>query len=151
KTKQYLGDFVGEKFRLEELPKSALRGLPLYLTYSDTALAARLYNRDLILLVRVDDKAPTPGTAEKDLQTFEDHLQKDVALVMRRIPARKLTRFRDAQIPFIVPDRHLYLPMLLLEHMEYTPRTSGLNGKTSSLEWSAQVLLLRHLLFQDVE
>ncbi len=150
-TRQYLRDFAGEQFVVEELPKSALRGLPLYLAHSYMTLVTRLYNRDLILLLWKDDKAPTPRNAKKDLQAFRDHLQKEVALVMNRIPAHKLKRFRDAQIPYIVPDRHLYLPMFLLEHIDYTPRTSNLNGQTSSLEWSAQVLLLRHLLFQDAE
>ncbi|MBC8327283.1 MAG: hypothetical protein H8E31_00880 [Planctomycetes bacterium] len=54
-----------------------------------------------------------------------------------------------AHVPFIVPGRQLYLPMLwidLRESFDAAPQTAG-----PWLGWSAQLVLLRHLLRGDVE
>ncbi len=149
--REYLEEFTGPGLSIVDLPRSAFRGLPLHLSHGYKAMAARLFGRDFVLMAWEDEAVPTPGKAKRDLRVFRDHFDREVVLVMNRIPVKKLRRFREARIPYVVPGQHLFLPTLLLEQMDYEARSSKPSDDTGTLAWSAQVLLLRHLLFRDIE
>ncbi len=69
-------------------------------------------------------------------------------LVLPQIKSFERRRLIQKRVPFIVPHRQMYLPMLLTDLREtFAPR---IQGDVKTMSWVAQVVLLRHLLFHDV-
>jgi hypothetical protein len=72
-----------------------------------------------------------------------------VVQVLDELPSYVRRRLVAAGVPFVVPGRQLFLPMMLIDLRERQP--SQAPGETEHLGWASQLVLLRHLLHGDVE
>ena len=144
----YLKSLLGQRFKTKKLPKSKLSGLPVYLARAYVPYEIVLFGRRLIALVKVSDVTESPRRVAREIAHFHRHLKRDVFVVLERIESWNRQRLIKLGIPFAVPGYQLYLPMLLLDLRERFPRRSFTDK--GQLSWAGQVLLLRHLLFDDV-
>ena len=85
----------------------------------------------------------------KQRDTLSVKLGRDVVLVFPRIRSYERNRLILKQIPFIVPGRQMYLPMILVDLREVFSAPAHL--KTDAMSWVAQVILPRHFQFSDIE
>ncbi len=74
-----------------------------------------------------------------------------MVLVRERLASWERARYIAAGISFVVPGEQLFLPMLLMDLREVKRRPMTEVKRLEHLSWAAQVVMLRHLLFADVE
>lgn len=126
-----------------------MNGLPLYLTKEYTPYELELFGKQIIVLQRKTVANESPGRLAKDVATLRKHFEKDVAIVLNELAFWERKRLIEKQVPFIVPGRQLYLPMLLLDLRERFPRSTV--STQQYLSRAAQQTLLRQILRGDVE
>lgn len=145
---KYIGDITGTVPVIESLPKARLAKLPLYLTsVFDIRQLNFLGHPVSIAIVDAHDR-PDLAQLARQREAIAEKLGAAVVLVLPQIKSYERKRLIEKQIPFIVPGRQMYLPMLLVDLRESFPAPVRAPAKTIS--WVAQVIVLRHLLSQDV-
>ena len=144
----YLKSLLGQQFKTKKLLKSELSGLPVYLARAYLPYQIVLFGRKLVALIKVSHEKVSPRRVAREIAHFQRHLKGDVFVVIDRIESWNRQRFIELGIPFAVPGYQLYLPMLFVDLRERFPRNSFTDKE--QLSWAGQVLLLRHLIFNDV-
>jgi AraC-like DNA-binding protein len=110
------------------------------------AYRGRVFDRDYVLLVCTARNRPTPGQVEKHAQIAQAALGANVAFVFPSLPAFDRKRLVQRHVPFIVPGRQTYLPMVMIDLREKSPAHPAVGGRRpEALSAPAQVLLLFHL------
>lgn len=145
----YIKAVTGAPAKLGPLQPATLSGLPVYLTRRFDIRELHVFGRTLVIaLVSGEDQLDLSQLA-KQRETLADKLDRDVVLVLPRIRSHERNRLIVKQIPFIVPGRQMYLPMMLVDLRETF--SAPAHARTDTVSWVAQVLLLRHLEFSDIE
>jgi len=147
--KTYLDALLQQNVTIEKLPSLALHGLPIYLSQAYAPYRTNLFGRTLFLAESLRPEPVTPRRLLRDLGMLRTALGTDVALVLREVSPWQRQRYIAQGLPFIVPGRQLYLPMLLVDLREHFPR--AVPSGTAHLRWPSQAILLRQLLFHDLE
>lgn len=145
---KYIADITGTLPVIELLHKDTRAKLPLYLT--SLFDIRRLRFQDHSLVIAILDPSSTPDLAQitRQREVLAEKLDEAVVLVLPQIKSYERKRLIEKRIPFIVPGRQMYLPMLLLDLRESFPAPTRPLAKTMS--WVAQVIVLRHLLLRDM-
>jgi hypothetical protein len=79
-----------------------------------------------------------------------ERLGAPVVVVRGELAAWERGRYVAAGIPFVVPGEQLFLPMLMVDLRDMKRRTAPIVEHRGPLSWAAQVVVLRHLLADDV-
>lgn len=120
------------------------RRLPLFLGQLYEPMRATVFGRPMHLMVAVKGQHPTPAELETHSKLVGRHLGPDVAFVLDGLPSYARNRLLKRRIPFIVPNRQMFLPGVIIDlrevHGEPTHQEPGV-----PLSMPAQLLLLRHL------
>jgi len=146
--KTYLATTLESSLEFRPVAKSLLVTLPLYLTSEIEIWRLNLLGEEvLVALVDSHTKLDLAKLA-KQRESIQSRLGSSVVLVLPQIRSFERRRLIQKRVPFIVPHRQMYLPMLLTDLREtFAPR---IRGEVKTMSWVAQVVLLRHLLFHDV-
>jgi hypothetical protein len=142
KTESYLREL--ENSLISFIPENAPR-LPLVLRERYKVFASRLFGRDWLLAMEVEGWEPgTPTEYRQHLQQIAQATGKDqIAVVLPAISAKVRNRMVQMEIPFIVPNTQIYLPLAVMNLKENFRAPQSLEGK--ALSPSAQVLFLLQL------
>jgi len=145
----YIKVVTGGPANFRPIDPAVLAGLPVYLARRFDIRELHVFGCTLaIALVIAEDQFDLSQLA-KQRNTLADKLGRDVVLVLPRIRSHERNRLILKQIPFIVPGRQMYLPMMLVDLREAF--SAPAHVKTDAISWVAQVLLLRHLQFSNIE
>ena len=144
----YIKAVTGAPAKLGPLQPATLSGLPVYLTRRFDIRELHVFGRALVIALTAEDQFDLSQLA-KQRETLADKLGRDIVLVLPRIRSHERNRLILKQIPFIVPGRQMYLPMMLVDLREAF--SAPAHVKTDAISWVAQVLLLRHFQFSDIE
>jgi len=124
--------------------------LPLYLRSYYDLYRATIFGRLMWLALQKERaEVSTPAEYAAHWEKLQGVLGEDVVLVLPVIPAYTRHQLLRRHVPFVVPDRQMFLPTLLVDLRERFPRHS--RPAPRQLSAPAQVVLLRHLLGRDVE
>lgn len=141
---EYLSTVLGSPPRLEPLSEERVAVLPLYLRSSYKFAHTRLYDTDIVFAFsKVDPNEVTPTTYASEHVTIERTLRVRVALVLPGIQAYKRNRLVQNEIPFVVPNRQLFLPTLFVNLSETFPSAPR---RMKHLSASTQTVVLYYLL-----
>jgi DNA-binding MarR family transcriptional regulator len=120
--------------------------LPVFLSKSYDFRGAHLFGKDFVLLLRRGKSNPTPAEALKHADMVRSRLGQAVIFVMADLKSFDRRRWVENGLPFIVPRKHFYCPMHLVEFRESARRqVRSTDEVRKSLSASAQALLLAHL------
>lgn len=147
---RYLGTVTGETVNVADLTDSDRAKVPLFLKATYRLVRITLFGTPIILAVQKSANAKrTPTEYRAHLKLLREAFGANaVALVISRISAYARHRMVQQRIPFIIPGRQLYLPMLLVDFQERFPRPD--RQSEDHVSWPAQILVLRHLHGQPV-
>jgi len=142
KTESYLRELEKSLFSFK--PEDAPR-LPLVLRERYKLFASRLFGREWLLAMEVEDWGTgTPTEYRQHLLQIAQATGKDhIAVVLPAISAKVRNRMVQMEIPFIVPNTQIYLPLAVMNLKENFRAPQSLEGKT--LSPAAQVLFLLQL------
>lgn len=141
KTETYLQEFGKSPISLQ---LRAATTLPLVLRERYKLFTAKLFGKEWLLAVEADGWEPgSPTEYRQHLQQLSQASGKDhIALVLPAISARVRNRMVQMEIPFIVPNTQIYLPLAVINLRE---SFGAARSEGNPLSSAAQVLLLMQL------
>lgn len=140
----YLQELLGIEANVNPLTKQELAIMPYYLTSTFKFYRLTLYSRDFILVDVQHDHFNITQTKQQ-LQVIKKDFNKEVALVAQNITALERKRLIEAGINFIVPNKQVFLPHLLI-NLNENNKGGKQKKRTEKLLPSAQYLLLYYIL-----
>lgn len=144
---KYVREATGIPAEFKAATASRLSKLPLYLSHGYRFYELIFLNRSILLAISNEKTKVELSQLARDREQIIEILQQDVVLALPPIRSYERKRLFEKQIPFIVPGRQMFLPMLGIDFRESFPSPPV---EVKTLSWVGQVLLLRHLLFDDI-
>ena len=142
---QYIKEVLGEAIQISPTRKKVLDGLPLYISETYRLYETSLFNHDLILVEHHQPDQISILQIQKHFSLLRKYLGKKVVLVTEDLSSFNRKRLIEKGINFIVPNKQLYIPDLLMDLKEsfVRPKTKRQREK---LIPTAQFLLIYHIL-----
>jgi len=147
KVIDYIKSALGVTVAFSELQNQRLSGMPFFLKLGFKYLECQLIGRTIILAEpKSTEDFLESGDFDKILIQMSSYFNFPIALVLNGITSGVRRRLIEQGINFIVPDKQLFLPSLLIEMNEtfIRPKT-----KQEVLTPSAQLMFLYHFLNDD--
>jgi DNA-binding MarR family transcriptional regulator len=139
----YLKELTGIEASRSSLSSRIVENLPIYITQSYKLQEAVLFNRNIVFAEQTQDHF-TVSQIAKHLQVIKKNLDKPVVLVLKNMQSYNRKRFIENRINFIVPEKQIFLPELLISLSENFKIEK--DYKSKKLMPSSQFLLIFHLL-----
>jgi len=141
----YIKKVLDETIVVDQLPENEKAKLPLYISQTYNLYQTSLFGQELILVQPVNAHGLSVAQTEKQLQNLYKLLHKKVVLVPDKIASYNRARLISKKVNFIVPEKQLFLPEMLMDLREgYL--TNLMTPEKQNLIPSAQVIVLFHLL-----
>jgi DNA-binding MarR family transcriptional regulator len=142
-------NYINESLGIDAIEKPILNkdlgNLPMYITQAYKLYDAIVFNINIVLIEQRNEDDFSVLQTEKHLQLIRNTVNKTVVLVLENLQSYNRKRLIEKGINFIVPDKQLFLPELLINLSEnYTQPKSKVKNK--SLMPSSQFLLLYHII-----
>lgn len=145
---KYMEDVAGVIPDAKPMPKAALAVLPVYLASAFIIHEVHLFGHSIVIAIPKANEKPNLAQLAKERELLATKLGKDVVLILPQIKSYERRRLVQKQVPFIVPGRQMFLPMLLVDLRESFPTRISIQKDT--LSWVAQVMLIRHITTGDI-
>ncbi|MBI2421410.1 MAG: hypothetical protein HYV27_01180 [Candidatus Hydrogenedentes bacterium] len=145
----YVERVVGEPCPIQAAPASITDGIPIYLANVFEILCMKILGHTLTLAMANEHEKPDLSQLCKYRGVLMERLGVEVILVLPQIASHERRRLIQKAVPFIVPGRQMFLPMLLVDLRESFPGPLRTPRK-QTLGWVAQLIVLRHLLANDI-
>lgn len=143
--RRYLDELGDSGSSIAPAPHAA-KSLPVFISRIYEPYRGRIFGRDYVLLVCTAKDHPAPGQVEKHVEIAREALGPNVAIVFSSLPSFDRKRLIQRRIPFIVPGRQTYLPLVMIDLREKSLSRLDPGGqRPEALSAPAQVLLLYHL------
>jgi hypothetical protein len=142
-VQKYLHQVFGVGTPIKELTPTQLTGLPYYMQNGLKFYTAGLLGQKLLLVQFKDPGVINPTQVQKQLEIISHHTPAHPVLLLMDIPATLRNRLVHKGIDFIVPNKQIFLPSLLVDLKETYKRPPEHAEKVLP---SAQVILLYRLL-----
>ncbi|MFA7126314.1 MAG: hypothetical protein WC182_01965 [Bacilli bacterium] len=136
----YVEKTLGIKPKLE--PWKNFNTLPLYLIEQYSFYRFRMFSSDILLFIDNSEDKTSPGVIFKHCKTLTDYWSGGIIYSRSSITSTDRTRLIQAKVPFIVPDKQLYIPFLGIDMKELFPPA---RQKDETLSPTSQVLILGKL------
>lgn len=147
---RYIEQITGQVLALAPLSGKAAAKIPVFLMELYDLSRIKLFDRELILAIAKDHEEKfTPSEYAGHSEQFQDVLGEDVVLVLSHVAAYDRNRLVKQNVAFIVPERQLFLPRILVDLKDYFPHRKRKLAET--LSYPAQVVVLYHLLKKSIE
>jgi hypothetical protein len=146
----YLEEITGEPPEVFPMPDRDGAPLPLFLRTLYELKRTVLFGKTFLLAFQKERlEHPTPSEYADHAGRISKIMDTQTILVLPKLPSYSRNRLVRQGVPFIVPGRQLFLPMLLIDLRERFPRTS--RKDSAALSAPSQVLLLFYLLGNAVD
>ncbi len=116
-----MGEVLPEGAQLQHKP-DASNILPVFIGQLYDVYNALLFGKDYALLVAKKREPPSASQMEKHVMMARSALKPDIVVVLPALPSYERNRLVQRGIPFIVPYRQIYLPMVLVDFREKARR-----------------------------
>ena len=141
--KKYLRDVLGIETEIIPLEKSLFQLIPLYVTAAYKVQETFIHGQRICLLrAETSDSVQTPDRLAKQMQFVAQKTGLTVVYVFDYVVSYNLKRMIRKGINFIIPDKQLFIPALV---MDLRKTTDTIQHKAVSFTSFAQFLLLYHL------
>lgn len=148
KAINYINETLGTNALENPISNKFLGNLPMYITQAYKLYDAILFDKNIVLVEQINEGDFSILQTEKHLQLIRNGIGKTVVLVLEKLQSYNRKRLIEKGINFIVPDKQLFLPELLINLNEsYAQPKTKLKNK--SLMPSSQFLLLFHIIHRN--
>jgi predicted DNA-binding protein YlxM (UPF0122 family) len=148
KAINYINETLGTNALENPISNNFLGNLPMYITQAYKLYDAILFDKNIVLVEQINEDDFSVLQTEKHLQLIRNAVGKTAVLVLENLQSYNRKRLIDKGINFIVPDKQLFLPELLINLSEnYAQPKTKLKNK--SLMPSSQFLFLFHIIHRN--
>ena len=145
KAINYINETLGTNALENPILNEFLGNLPMYISQAYKVYDAILFDKNIALVEQINEDNFSVLQTEKHLQLIRNAVGKTVVLVLENLQSYNRKRLIEKGINFIVPDKQLFLPELLINLSEnYTQAKT--KQKNKNLMPSSQFLLLYHII-----
>ena len=137
----YCKKMSGQDMALKAMDKVQLGKLPIAITSNYTCYKAILMDIPVILLA-IQNESYTPKLLQKHQQIVTRLIGLHAVFAMENVASYHVSRMIDARINFIIPDKMIYIPSLLINLKEMK---DGRELEEEVMPGMAQCILLYHL------
>lgn len=143
--KQYIFDTLGIDIQPNQIPRQRLGGLPMFIAETYKLYDFSLLNNLLLLAEPKQKEDFSVLQTEKNFDLLKNSFGRKIVLLLPETTAFNRKRLIEKGINFIIPDKQMYLPDLLIDLKENfsNPRAKR---KNETLLPSAQFLLISHIV-----
>lgn len=141
---RYVAETLGERLTLRQWDGN--EHLPLFLRERYLIFDTKLFEVPLLFMVAQMQKEETPANVRKHMALLQEKSVYPCIYVREHITTYNRKRLIEHRVPFIIPGRQMYLPLLGLDLRE---RFGTVKPKLSVLSPSTQAILIHLLLHFD--
>lgn len=146
----YITEITGEAVRILPFNQGDLVSLPLYLRSQYDIEEAEIFGRKLILAFQKErSERPTPSEYANHARHISQEIGQDAVLIIPELASYTRNRLLRQGVAFVVPGRQMFLPTLMVDLRERSPRES--RGQATALSAPSQVLVIFYLLGNPVQ
>lgn len=144
--KEYIYETLGVRIEIKDVSPNKLKGLPFFMVNTYKFKKTTFFDRDIILMVVQDEF--TADKIRKHLDLAQKAFNVIVIAVIEPIEAYNRLRLVEKKVPFIIPEKQMYIPHLLIDFKEYATTKSEI---PTTMQPAAQCLLLYHMQVESLE
>ncbi len=148
RLKEYIKNTLGASVNIRTLPKKGKAVLPLYIKETYDVYVTELFNRKLILIKDKNNTRFKALQTRKNIDLVKKVLNKNVILVLTELEAYNRKRLIEQGVNFIVLNKQMYMPDLLIDLRDINTNGKSRNINTKLLP-SAQFLLIFHIIHKN--
>ena len=141
---RYLNETLGEC--VTPRPWGGQERLALFLRDRYAFLEGRLFETPLLFMVARAPDEETPATVRKHTTKVQEKWEHPVVYVRKHVTTYNRKRLIEHRVPFVVPGKQMYLPMLGIDLRE---RFGTVKPKVTTFSPSTQAILIHALLHRD--
>jgi len=142
----YLQEVFGEEFIFHKLTKNETKTIPFYVMNEYNVFKGNFLGKEIVLAEKIGEGHFTPLQYKKHAGLLNDKFGMDAVLVLPDIKGFNRKRLINNQINFIIADKQIFIPNLLIDLKEYKLK----NKKVDFLQPAAQCMVLFHLQKQSL-
>jgi hypothetical protein len=141
----YITEITGEAVRILPFNQGDLVSLPLYLRSQYDIEEAEIFGRKLILAFQKErSERPTPSEYANHARHISQEIGQDAVLIIPELASYTRNRLLRQGVAFVVPGRQMFLPTLMVDLRERSPRES--RGQATACQphhksWSSSTCL----------
>ena len=144
---QYLQDVAGLDVVPGKLPDDIKNGLPLYLQ-KNSVMEVTISGERVILDFRKSIEGSSPDQLSRQRDLLQKYYSSKVVFCFEELAAYQRNRLIQKRVSFIVPDKQMYIPSLLINLKEFGTANLVKKEKISPV---SHCLLLYHIQKQSLE
>lgn len=143
----YFAKTLGEDVALESAKKNLLEGIPMNVSSNFSFYEGRILGQHVLMAYLKDGDSVPPAQLKKQMDIIHRQTQLVVVLLTPCISSYNKVRLVAQKVNFVIPNRQMFLPSLLLDIKP--DRKVGLDLK-ETIPPFAQCLLLYHLQIDSI-
>ncbi len=143
---RYIEEITGKKMVLDELGKDDTKKIPFYIMNDYKIWKGKLFEKDVLLMEKITPEHTTPLQYQKQMRLVEKKLQSPVVFLLPEIRPYDRNRLIQKQINFIIENKQMFIPQLLIDFKEY----GGVTLQSTFLQPAAQTMVLFQLQKQNL-
>ena len=122
--------------------------LPFFLRDRYNFFEVRLLNMPCLLMLDCGNQEGTPATVRKHMDQVKSKWNGEIVYVRERVTAYNRKRLIEQKLPFVVPGKQMYLPLLGIDLREHFKK---MRAETIMFSPSTQALIIHILLRGNTE
>ncbi len=138
----YLKEVFNDKFGIHPLAPQQMDAMPLYIGAIYNLWEAYLAGVRILLANPSGDELPTPGQLKKHQEVISGKAGCPVVFALDRIESYNRNRLIQQNVDFVIADKQIFLPSLLISLKE---SAVPIAAKSRKIQPAAQCILLFHL------
>ncbi len=146
--KQYIESILGLKVDILPLIKEQLDLLPISISGNYHFYTTDILGQKVILACSMDSIVYTPGQIQKQKELIEKKIHHPVIFVFEKIVSYNIQRLVRQRVNFIIPQKQMFIPDLLIDLKPHKDVQDNTNGHISGI---AQSIILFHLQIKSLE
>ncbi|NOQ76103.1 MAG: MarR family transcriptional regulator [Crocinitomix sp.] len=141
----YIEQVLGQDIDISPVRDNFLNSLPLYLSEMYKFYQTNLFGHELLLVEHREREPISILQTQKHFSLLRESSNKSVVLIMTELTSFNRKRLIEKGINFIVPNKQLFIPDLMMDLRESFSRQKTKREKEKLLP-TAQFLLIYHIL-----
>ena len=141
-TTTYLQRILGTEINVVNATDEVLKGLPLYINSTYDMWNTVIFDKEVLLLVKKTREHLTPIQYQKHKELLEKKTGMLIVFILSDMKAYDRNRLTQKKINFIIDDKQVFIPQLLIDLKDYLPKTKII---TEALQPAAQLIILYHI------
>ncbi len=144
----YLREILGINLNANKAEKDELKKLPFYIHNAFNVWKTIIFDKKVFLLEKTTTEHLTPLQYQKHTEQLENKTGALIVFILTDMKAYDRNRLTQKKINFIIANKQIFIPQLIIDLKEYQLKAKGL---TEALQPAAQVIILYHIQIQALD